>query len=344
MGSPDKLFRRLGSSKPLDETDVTEFLASINDLAPAEVAALLGGLLGRHDGRDAATVVSAVRHLSPPTRVAGSADSPTVNIVGTGGGPSTFNISTATSFLLAAAGLKVIKTGSTAWRSRSGFMEVAMALGCLKESLTWDHIEAVADQAGIAFVPPALYPPVLRDIANLLTPAVFRRVGYYINIIGPLLSPVMVDFRFLGASSRARQTLLVDAAMRLGDIPTCVAAAVNGLDEISSIGETKVIAIDATGKCDTMTIDPSTLPLTDVKIEDLAGLNPIGAAKLLKRILSGQGTAQQSEIVALNGATVLWQLGHYDSLAAAFDACLALILAGKPATKIDALREALIDV
>jgi len=330
--------------KTLDEADVEEFLASINDLAAAEVAAVLGCLLGRHDGRDAATVVSAIRRLSPPKRIAGTADSPTVNIVGTGGGPSTFNISTATSFLLAAAGLKVIKTGSTAWRSRSGFMEVAMALGCLKESLTWDHIEAVADETGIAFVPPALYPPVLRDTASLLTPAVFRRVGYYINIIGPLLSPVAVDFRFLGASSRARQALLVDAATALGDIPACVVAAENGMDEVSSIGDTTVVAIDAAGQCDTMTIDPTMLPLTDVTIEDLAGLNPIGAARLLKRILSGQGTAQQSEIVALNGATVLWRLGRYESLAAAFESSLALILAGKPVAKIDALREALVDV
>jgi anthranilate phosphoribosyltransferase len=330
--------------KTLDEADIAEFFASTNDLAPTELAALLGCLLGRHDGRDAATVVSAIRRLSPPKRIAGTADSPTVNIVGTGGGPSTFNVSTATSFLLAAAGVKVIKTGSTAWRSRSGFMEVAMALGCLKESLTWDHIEALADETGIAFVPPAQYPSVLRDTASLLTPAIFRRVGYYINIIGPLLSPVAVDFRFLGASSRARQALLVDAATALGDIPACVVAAENGMDEVSSIGDTTVVAIDAAGQCDTMTIDPTMLPLTDVNIEDLAGLNPIGAAKLLKRILSGQGTVQQSEIVALNGATVLWQMGRHDSLAVAFDACLALISAGKPAAKIEALREALVDV
>jgi anthranilate phosphoribosyltransferase len=331
----------LGQS--LDESDVEEFLASINDLAAAEVAAVLGCLLGRHDGQDTATVVSAVRRLSPPRRIAGSADSPTVNIVGTGGGPSTFNVSTATSFLLAAAGVKVIKTGSTAWRSKSGFMEAAMALGCLKESLTWDQVEAVADQTGIAFVPPALYPTVLRDIANLLTPAVFRRVGYYINIIGPLLSPVAVDFRFLGASSRARQALLVDAAAKLGDIPNCVAAAENGMDEVSTIGETTIVVTDAAGECDTMTIDPTTLAIADVTIEDLAGLSPIGAARLLKRILSGQGTVQQSEIVALNGAAVLWCMGRHDSLATAFDACRSLIAAGEPAAKIDALREALTD-
>jgi anthranilate phosphoribosyltransferase len=337
----DSLFRKLGLGEPFDANELASFFESVRDYPAAEVGAVLGCMLGRHNGDDAAKVVAGIRQITPRTRIAGTKDSPTINIVGTGGGPSTFNISTATSFLLAAAGVTVIKTGSTAWRSKSGFMEVAMALGCLRDSLTWEQADVVARKTGIVFLPPALYPTVLRDIATSLTPNVFRRVGYYVNIIGPLLSPVAVDYSFIGASSIASQELLAEAAISLGDTPTCIVSAENRLDEVSPIGPTFGIAIDASGNRESFTIDPSTLPLTKVTMDDLAGLAPLGAARLLKKVLSGGGTPQQTEAVALNGAAVLWQLDRYESLAGAFDACMLLMEQGKPAEKIAALKEAL---
>ena len=67
----------------------------------------------------------------------------------------------------------------------------------------------------------------------------------------------------------------------------------------------------------------------------------MGAARLLRHVLSGSGTPQQTEAVALNGAAVLWRLGRYDSLASAFDACMSVVRAGKAAEKIQELRDAL---
>jgi len=220
-------------------------------------------------------------------------------------------------------------------------MEVAMALGCLRESLTWEQVDVVARKTGIVFLPPMLYPSVLRDVASLLTPEVFRKVGYYINIIGPLLSPVAVDFTFLGASSRSSQELLAEAATSLGDVPTCIVSAENKLDEVSPIGLTNGIAIDKGGNREDFTIDPADLPLTEVTLNDLAGLAPMGAARLLKQVLGGKGTPQQTEAVALNGAAVLWQLGRFESLGNAFEACMSLMNKGEPAEKIAALRDAL---
>lgn len=340
----DSLFRKLGLGESFDVDELAAFFGSVREVPVAEIGAVLGYLLGRHGGDDAAMVVAAIRQTTLRTRIAGSKESPTVNIVGTGGGPSTFNISTATSFLLAAAGLTVVKSGSTAWRSRSGFMEVAMALGCLRESLTWDQVNVVARNTGIVFLPPALYPAVFRDIANALTPEVFRKVGYYFNIIGPLLSPVAVDYAFIGASSRARLDLLANAAIVLGDIPTCIVCADNRLDEVSPIGLTYGVAIDNRGKQERFTIDPGCLPLTEVTMDELAGRAPMGAARLLKKVLAGKGTRQQTEVVALNGAAVLWRLDRYDSLSSAFDACMSLLREGRPAEKLAALRDALKNV
>lgn len=337
----DSLFNKLGQGAPLDSEEMAHFFASIEDYPPTEVAGVLGCMLGRHDGDDAAKIVAGVRRNTPRTKIRGTGHSPTVNIVGTGGGPSTFNISTATSFLLAAAGVTVVKSGSTAWRSKSGFMEVATALGCLELSLTWENVDAIARKTGIVFLPPNLYPPALRDIAALLQTEVFRKIGYYINIIGPLLSPVAVDYAFIGASSKARQKLLAEAATMLGDTPTCIIYAENHLDEVSPIGLTYGVEIDSDGNSENFTIDPSRLPMSEVTIDDLAGLPPMGAARLLKKVLSGSGTPQQTEAVALNGAAVLWRLGRFDSLSSAYDACMALIKEGKPAEKIEALRDAL---
>jgi anthranilate phosphoribosyltransferase len=130
----------------------------------------------------------------------------------------------------------------------------------------------------------------------------------------------------------------------LGDTPTCIVSAENGLDEVSPIGLTHGVAIGADGNQEPFVIDPSVLPLTDVTMDDLAGLAPMGAARLLKQVLRGDGTPQQTEAVALNGAAVLWRLGRYESLASAFDACMSLMESGKPAEKITALKDALKNV
>ncbi|HUS67504.1 MAG TPA: hypothetical protein VMZ28_23365, partial [Kofleriaceae bacterium] len=166
---------------------------------PAEIGAMLGSLAARMRADDAVAFVRACRTTQPPVPVPGGAK-PSVNLVGTGGGRPTFNVSTTTAFLLAAAGVTVIKTGSGAYSGRSGFAETAAALGVLR-NLDWPELLDVAQRVGMVLVHPSRYAPVLGTLALAIKPASMKAVGGFVNAIGPLLAPVAVDHRVFGASS-----------------------------------------------------------------------------------------------------------------------------------------------
>ena len=142
-----------------------------------------------------------VRSRYPQREIKHPAGRPTVNIVGTGGGPSTFNITTTAAFVVAAGGVVVVKTGSAACRSKSGFADVAAKLGTLKVTMAWERIEAIVAEVGIVFVPPSCHAPVMGQMEYQLTSPVHRNVSSYFNKLGPLLSPVKTDYRLIGGNS-----------------------------------------------------------------------------------------------------------------------------------------------
>ena len=308
--------------------------------APAEAGALLGALAARLRSDDAVAFVRACRRAQPLVPVGGHGR-PSVNLVGTGGGRSTFNVSTTTAFVLAAAGVTVVKTGSSAYSSRSGFAETAAALGVLR-NLEWPALVEVAERVGLVLVPPSRYPPVLGTLAATIKPASMKAVGGFVNAIGPLLAPVAVDHRVLGASTERLFALLTDAAQALGDLPAHLVYGEEGLDEAATIGLTRVRTVDAAG-VRTWLVDARELPLAAVGWDDLAGLDPMASARLVQTILAGRGSPQQTDLVALNAAVTLRAVGAAGSLdlKGAFRECRALLEKGAAGEVLGKLRAAL---
>jgi anthranilate phosphoribosyltransferase len=334
-----KVFDKMASLSGFTPDDLSEFLALAAELPPAEVGAVLGYLLGRLNAEDAAAFVAVVRGQHPLRRVNLPAGRIAVNIVGTGGGPSTFNITTAVTFVVAAAGVTVIKTGSNAYRGKSGFADVAARLGTLKVAMPWERIESIAREVGIVFVPPAYHAPVLGRLAELLTPAVYRNVAGYLNKLGPLLSPIRVDHRFIGAHSTACLEMLAGACQYLGDVPTTLVAGADGLDEVSTMAPTHVCDLAIDGSRRDSVLDPADFGILAPRLEELAGLEVAAAAECCERLLDGQGTGAQNDIVALNAGLVLHEVGKTDSLEDGFRQALAILRAGTALQKLRALRE-----
>jgi anthranilate phosphoribosyltransferase len=333
-----KVFEKMAALSSFSQADLAEFLAGAATLAPGEVGAVLGYLLGRLDSGDAAAMVGVLRALHPQRMVGATAGRPTVNIVGTGGGPSTFNISTTAAFVVAAAGAVVVKTGSGAIRSKSGFADVAARLGTLKVSMPWEEIEAIVADVGIVFIPPSHYPAEMGLLEQNLTVPVYRNAALYFNKIGPLLSPVRVDHRFIGANSPSCLQMLAGACQILGDVPTTLVSSEDGLDEISSSGRTSLIQLTARGRNDE-SIDPRALGIQPPSFEALAGYEPPAAAECCERILGGQGTAAQADIVALNAGAVLMSLGFCQDLSTGFQTALKILRDGEGLGKLRQLRE-----
>lgn len=334
-----RAFDKMASLSDLSRADVEEFFLQLADLAPGEVGAILGYLLGRLDSQDAATVVSVLRDLHPQRKVHVTDGRTTVNLVGTGGGPSTFNITTTVAFVIAAAGAVVVKTGSGAWRSRAGFVDVAARLGALKLAMPWERIEAIAEEVGIVFVPLSHYAPVLGRLEQHLTLAVCRNAASYLRKLGPLCSPVHVDYQLIGANSVSCLEMLAGACRILGDTPATLVASEDGLDEASTRGRTALVYLDAAGDRTDSVIDPRTLGLAIPSADALRGYEPAAAAECCERILSGKGTEAQTDIVALNAGVALTGLGLSPSIAAGFQTAQQLLAEGEALRKLHQLRE-----
>ena len=280
-----------------------------------------------------------MRRLHPQRTFKTADGRTTVNLVGTGGGPSTFNITTTVAFVVAAAGVVVIKTGSSACRSKSGFADVAAKLGTLKLAMPWEQLEAIVADVGIVFIPPAHYAPILGTLVDNLTPPIYRNVASYLNKIGPLMAPVRVDHQFIGANSLSCLEMLAGACCLLGDVPATLVSSEDGMDEVSTMAPSRVIQLTSDGNRNDETIDPRELGIRPPAADALEGYDITQAAECCERILGGEGTTAQSEIVALNAGVVLTSLGLCSDLAQGLDAARKILRDGAGLRKLEQLRK-----
>lgn len=333
-----RVFERMASVSGFSQGDCEEFFSESASLTAGEIGAVLGYLLGRLDSHDAAAFVGAVRALHPPRDLRCVDGRTSVNLVGTGGGPSTFNITTSAAFVVAAAGAVVVKTGSRACRSQSGFLDVAARLGTVKLSMPWTLIESIVAEVGIVFVPLTCYAPALAVFEQILTPTVYRNAASYLNKVGPLLAPVRVGYRFLGANTHRVMEMLAGASCLLGDLPGSVVSAEDGLDEVSTTSRTRILRFAGDGSRKELALDPRDIGITLSSLDDLRGHEPAAAAECCERILGGEGTAAQTDIVALNAGAVLTSLGMFADLASGFQAARQILKDGEALNKLQQLR------
>src|SRR5439155_12551412 len=118
------------------------------------------------DGASVSALLGSLRAGNPQPAAPGR---PTVNIVGTGGGPSTFNLSTASAFVAAAMGTRLIKTGSRAYASRTGSIDLLDRLG-IRLTTSYEQTEEMLETFGIACAGPFVYPKELRLLARTILP------------------------------------------------------------------------------------------------------------------------------------------------------------------------------
>ncbi len=125
-----------------------------------------------------------------------------VNIVGTGGGPSTFNISTASAFVAAAMGVPVVKTGSRAYTSKVGSIDLLERLG-IGLAKSHEDAEESLGRFGLAFAGQFVYPTVLTRLARVIVPTSMRWFGRFLNTIGPFITALPVVAQVTGVSAAA---------------------------------------------------------------------------------------------------------------------------------------------
>jgi anthranilate phosphoribosyltransferase len=202
-GAPSQALAALVTQRyPISEEvwgDFWDRLAG-KSLHAGEALAVLSSLTTRMpDGASVSSLLSSLRGRNPQP---GPPARTTVNIVGTGGGPSTFNLSTASAFVAAAMGARVIKTGSRAYASRTGSVDLLDRLG-IRQTSSYEQTEEMLETFGIACAGPFVYPKELRMLARQILPFDMKTVGRFFNLIGPFLAAVPVSMQITGVSDHS---------------------------------------------------------------------------------------------------------------------------------------------
>lgn len=259
-----------------------------------------------------------------------------VDIVGTGGDRAkTVNISSSASFVIAAAGQRVVKHGNRATSSASGSADVLERLGLVLD-LTPEQAEQVAQEVGMVFCFANVYHPAMRFIApvrkQIAVPSAF-------NILGPLTNPAHTKSTAIGVADSAMAPLVAGVLAARGD-SALVFRSQDGLDELSTTAENDVWEV-RDGQVQHTTFDARVLGLPRVEKDALRGGDPEFNARVMTEVLAGQESPVR-DVVTLNAAAAL--VASQDAaegdlgarLAEQFERAAAVIDSGAAAQKLDA--------
>ena len=308
---------------------LTEKLQARRDLDPADIAAACASLLdpaaplaGRADflralhlkGETPAEIAGFIRvflqHAINPNLGPGLLD-----VCGTGGDKAgLFNVSTAVMFVAAAGGARVVKHGNRGVTSKSGGADVLEALGIRLDLPPGESLQA----AGCAFLFAQSYHPAFKAVAPVRQALGAEGTPTIFNSIGPLLNPAIPDYQLAGVFSEKLLPIYAEVFLLLDRKNAWVAHGHGGLDEVSTLGPTKILATK-NGAIRELTIDPAILGLAPAKLEDLRGGTPAENAVLIEDLLSGKLRGPKRDIVALNTACALVVSGVSADLAAALE-------------------------
>lgn len=244
-----------------------------------------------------------------------------LDIVGTGGdGKNTFNISTLSCFIVAGTGSKVAKHGNYGASSISGASNVMEQLG-YKFTTDDKVLNEQLDKAGICFLHAPLFHPALKAVGHIRKQLGVRT---FFNMLGPMVNPAHPAFQLVGVYS-PEMARIYNYMLQQGDTAFTIIHSLEGYDEISLTGDTKVInnkgehiySAEALGK-------RMVLPA------DIGGGNtPEEAAAIFMKIIKGQGTWAQNAVVIANAAMALHCTGKYDNYEVCYQLSVESLESGK---------------
>src|SRR5512147_205303 len=223
-----------------------------------------------------------------------------IDTCGTGGDASgTFNVSTATAFVVAGAGLKVAKHGNRSVSSLCGSADVVETLG-INIELTPTHVGRCIDEIGIGF----LYAPLLHTAMKHVM-AARREMGIrtVFNMLGPLTNPAGANAQVIGVASASLTEPLARVLAELGTLRAFVVHGADGLDEISNTGESRLSEVRE-GMVRSFTVRPEDVGLPRATIADLLGGDREQNAQIIRALLDGE-RGPRRDIVLMNAAAAL---------------------------------------
>jgi len=289
---------------------------------PAQIGGFLIGL--RMKGETVTEITAAaqvMRQLATSVPIDGSQ---VIDIVGTGGDDlQTFNISTASCFVVAAAGGKVAKHGNRSVSSKSGSADVLEAAG-IKLALTPSQVAECIEKIGVGFM---FAPAHHGAMKHAVAPRKEMGIRTLFNVLGPLTNPASATRQLLGVFSRHWVIPLAEVLRNLGCEKALVVHAKDGMDEISLAAPTFVAEIDGDEILHYM-ISPEDFGLKTQSLETIKVENAQQSLEILRSVLQNQrGTAR--DIVQLNAGAALYVAGLANTLRGGIEMALDVLISGE---------------
>ena len=254
----------------------------------------------------------------------------TVDLCGTGGdGKDTFNISTLASFVVAGTGIKVAKHGNYGVSSISGSSNVMENLG-VKFSNNADFLKRCLDEANISILHAPLFHPAMKNVGPIR-----KELGVktFFNMLGPMVNPSFPKNQTVGVFSLELARMYAYLYQNT-NVNYTILHSLEGYDEISLTGETKIIA-----KTSESIISPKDFRLSTVSPNEIKGGNTTEtAAQLFLDIISGQGTEAQNQVVCANAAVAIATVNG-DSFLEAYSKAEECLKSGKALEKLKKLQQ-----
>jgi anthranilate phosphoribosyltransferase len=231
-----------------------------------------------------------------------------VDTAGTGGGPSTFNVSTTAALVAAAAGCAVAKHGNRSSTSKCGSAELLEALGVNIE-LEPEQVGRCIDEVGFGFM---FAPRHHKAMAHVVPVRKQLGVRTIFNFLGPLTNPAGAERQLLGVSDRHYQETIAEALVGLGSVRALVVAAEDGVDELSISARTRVIEV-ADGKTAEHYVEPGDFGFAEAELEYVAGGTPEENAAATRAVLEGE-PGPRRHLVLLNAGAAIFVGGLAESI------------------------------
>jgi anthranilate phosphoribosyltransferase len=334
----------VASRTDLSEEQTAEVLAEImhGDVSETQIAGFLIAL--RTKGETVEELAGLARTMRALAAHVPSARTDLLDTAGTGGGRSSFNVSTTAALIAAGAGCAVAKHGNRSATSRSGSADVLEALGA-RIDLGPAAVAACIDEAGFGF----MFAPAHHQATRFVVPVRHElAVRTIFNLLGPLTNPAGASRQLIGVSDARFQATMAGALARLGVERALVVSGEDGLDEVSANAVTKVVEVNG-DEITHYAITPQQAGLRDASdldsVQGPEGGTPAENAHVTRAILyadvAADGTRPAGEALALiNAGAAIYAGGGADSIAEGVEAARTALADGSAARALEAYIEA----
>ena len=329
-----EIMKKLTERRNLTEEEIGSIIADINcdRLTDGQISGFLVALLMKGTTlRETAAIAKSMREnciqIKPETELE------IMDTCGTGGGLSTYNISTATAIVAAAAGIPIAKHGSRSISSLSGSADVLEALG-VNINLTPEQAKTLIEKINIAFIYAPLFHPVMCKVLPSESTLGIKTIFY--TIIGPLINPAFAPRHLLGVYKEEILSQVAYVAKEIGYTRAMFVHGLDGLDEISLLGKTKIMEFKD-GEFTTYYIEPEDFGMKRCSLADIKTGTATENAAIIKGVFDGTITDAKKDAVILNAAGACVVGGKAESFKEGVELARSIIESGAAKRKLEEL-------